>query len=65
LKAPAFFWQTWRARRKPCADRVYGHFELREGQNELGRSEADKDLDVTIEGYDVIVVEDIVDSGSH
>jgi hypoxanthine phosphoribosyltransferase len=33
------------------------------GKTSSGEVKVTKDLDVTIEGYDVIVVEDIVDSG--
>ncbi len=46
------------------AHRVHGHFELRARQDHRpAKSKVTKDLDVSIEGHHVLIVEDIVDSG--
>jgi len=38
-------------------------FHLRQGQTTSGEVKVTKDLDISLEGADVLVVEDIVDSG--
>ena len=52
-----------RAMKTPARIEFIGISSYGKGKTSSGEVKLTKDLDVTIEGYDVIVVEDIVDSG--
>ena len=52
-----------RAIRTPCRVEFMGISSYGRGKKSSGEVKVTKDLDVSIEGFDVLVVEDIVDSG--
>ena len=43
--------------------RLHGNFELWKGKTSSGEVKIIKDLDISLEGADVLIVEDIIDSG--
>jgi hypoxanthine phosphoribosyltransferase len=64
LKGACFFLADLaRATKTPARIEFIGISSYGKGKTSSGEVKLTKDLDVTIEGYDVIVVEDIVDSG--
>jgi hypoxanthine phosphoribosyltransferase len=64
LKGACFFLADLaRAVKTPVRIEFMGISSYGKGKTSSGEVKLTKDLDVTIEGYDVIVVEDIVDSG--
>jgi hypoxanthine phosphoribosyltransferase len=64
LKGACFFLADLaRAVKTPVRIEFIGISSYGKGKTSSGEVKLTKDLDVTIEGYDVIVVEDIVDSG--
>lgn len=64
LKGACFFLADLaRAVKTPARIEFIGISSYGKGKTSSGEVKLTKDLDVTIEGYDVIVVEDIVDSG--
>ena len=64
LKGACFFLSDLaRAIKTPARIEFMGISSYGKGKTSSGEVKVTKDLDVTIEGYDVIVVEDIVDSG--
>jgi hypoxanthine phosphoribosyltransferase len=64
LKGACFFLADLaRAMKTPARIEFIGISSYGKGKTSSGEVKLTKDLDVTIEGYDVIVVEDIVDSG--
>ena len=64
LKGACFFLADLaRALKTPARIEFIGISSYGKGQTSSGEVKLTKDLDVSIEGYDVIVVEDIVDSG--
>jgi hypoxanthine phosphoribosyltransferase len=64
LKGACFFLADLaRAVKTPVRIEFMGISSYGKGKTSSGEVKVTKDLDVTIEGYDVIVVEDIVDSG--
>ena len=64
LKGACFFLSDLaRAMKTPVRVEFIGISSYGRGKTSSGEVKLTKDLDVTIEGYDVIVVEDIVDSG--
>lgn len=64
LKGACFFLADLaRATKTPARIEFMGISSYGKGKTSSGEVKLTKDLDVTIEGYDVIVVEDIVDSG--
>src|SRR5450432_1861215 len=52
-----------RAMKTPARIEFMGISSYGKGKTSSGQVKVTKDLDVSIEGYDVIIVEDIVDSG--
>jgi hypoxanthine phosphoribosyltransferase len=64
LKGACFFLADLaRAMKTPARIEFVGISSYGKGKTSSGEVKLTKDLDVSIEGYDVIVVEDIVDSG--
>jgi hypoxanthine phosphoribosyltransferase len=64
LKGACFFLADLaRAMKTPARIEFIGISSYGKGKTSSGEVKLTKDLDVSIEGYDVIVVEDIVDSG--
>src|ERR1700678_4059296 len=64
LKGACFFLADLaRAMKTPARIEFIGISSYGKGKSSSGEVKLTKDLDVSIEGYDVIVVEDIVDSG--
>ena len=64
LKGACFFLADLaRAMKTPARIEFIGISSYGKGKTSSGEVRLTKDLDVSIEGYDVIVVEDIVDSG--
>jgi hypoxanthine phosphoribosyltransferase len=64
LKGACFFLADLaRAMKTPVRVEFIGISSYGRGKTSSGEVKLTKDLDVTIEGYDVIIVEDIVDSG--
>jgi hypoxanthine phosphoribosyltransferase len=64
LKGACFFLADLaRAVKTPARIEFIGISSYGKGKSSSGEVKLTKDLDVSIEGYDVIVVEDIVDSG--
>jgi hypoxanthine phosphoribosyltransferase len=64
LKGACFFLADLaRAMKTPARIEFIGISSYGKGKTTSGEVKLTKDLDVSIEGYDVIVVEDIVDSG--
>jgi hypoxanthine phosphoribosyltransferase len=64
LKGACFFLSDLaRAMKTPARIEFIGISSYGKGKTSSGEVKLTKDLDVSIEGYDVIVVEDIVDSG--
>src|SRR5258706_15659928 len=64
LKGACFFLADLaRAVKTPARIEFIGISSYGRGKTSSGEVRLTKDLDVTIEGYDVVVVEDIVDSG--
>ena len=64
LKGACFFLADLaRATKTPARIEFIGISSYGKGKTSSGEVKLTKDLDVSIEGYDVIVVEDIVDSG--
>ena len=52
-----------RAMKTPARIEFMGISSYGKGKTSSGQVKVTKDLDVSVEGYDVIIVEDIVDSG--
>jgi hypoxanthine phosphoribosyltransferase len=64
LKGACFFLADLaRAMKTPARIEFVGISSYGKGKTSSGEVKLTKDLDVSIEGYDVVVVEDIVDSG--
>jgi hypoxanthine phosphoribosyltransferase len=64
LKGACFFLADLaRAIKTPTRIEFVGISSYGKGKSTSGEVKLTKDLDVTVEGYDVIIVEDIVDSG--
>ena len=64
LKGACFFLADLaRAMKTPARIEFIGISSYGKGKTTSGEVKLTKDLDVTVEGYDVIIVEDIVDSG--
>jgi hypoxanthine phosphoribosyltransferase len=64
LKGACFFLSDLaRAMKTPARLEFVGISSYGRGRSSSGEVKLTKDLDVSVEGYDVIVVEDIVDSG--
>jgi len=63
LKGACFFWPTWRAPSPPVRIDFIGISSYGKGKTSSGEVKLTKDLDSTIDGLDVLVVEDIIDSG--
>jgi hypoxanthine phosphoribosyltransferase len=64
LKGACFFLADLaRAIRTPARLEFIGISSYGRGKSSSGEVQLTKDLDVSIEGYDVVIVEDIVDSG--
>src|SRR5579862_6647108 len=64
LKGACFFLADLaRAMKTPTRIEFVGISSYGRGKTSSGEVRLTKDLDVSIEGYDVVVVEDIVDSG--
>jgi hypoxanthine phosphoribosyltransferase len=64
LKGACFFLaDVARAMKTPARLEFIGISSYGKGKTSSGEVKLTKDLDVSIEGYDVIIVEDIVDSG--
>jgi hypoxanthine phosphoribosyltransferase len=64
LKGACFFLADLaRAMKTPARIEFIGISSYGKGKTTSGEVKLTKDLDVTVEGYDIIIVEDIVDSG--
>ena len=64
LKGACFFLADLaRAMKTPARIEFIGISSYGKGKTSSGEVKLTKDLDVTIEGYDIVIVEDIVDSG--
>jgi hypoxanthine phosphoribosyltransferase len=62
--AVLFFSDLARAIRHPVRMDFIGISSYGKGQSSSGEVKLTKDLDISIEGYDILVVEDILDSGN-
>src|SRR5579872_1636579 len=64
LKGACFFLADLaRAMKTPARIEFVGISSYGKGKSTSGEVKLTKDLDVSVEGYDIIIVEDIVDSG--
>jgi len=64
LKGAAFFLaDLTRAIEARRVHRLHGYFQLRKRETSSGEVKVTKDLDISLEGAEVLIVEDIVDSG--